>query len=363
MHLSSAHPDMDVRIFYKECSSLANNKSIHLDVHLVLAGVEERKENNVTIHNVPIELNSRLKRMWKTVNNVYKKAVELDGDIYHLHDPELLRIAMKLKRRGKKVIYDAHEDLPRQILGKDYLKFKNFVSRSVERLENRITRKLDAIVTATPFIRDRFLKINANTIDINNYPLLSEIDSTESSYEKQNKVCFIGGISKIRGITELVQAMALVDVRCALAGSISESYKEELIKEKGWENIDELGFISREISLKIKSESIAGIVTFLPLPNHINAQPNKIFEYMASGIPVIGSRFPLWVEIIEKNNCGFCVDPRKPEEIAKAIQTLKDNPELAQQMGERGRKLVNEVYNWGVEEQKLIGLYISLVRL
>lgn len=363
-HISSAHKDLDVRIFYKECSSLANQvdrNGIEFDVHLILAGVEERVQNNVTIHSVPIEHNSRLKRMWKTVNYVYEKALEIDADIYHLHDPELLRIALKLKKRGKKVVYDAHEDLPRQILGKDYLKFKNLISYSVERYENRIAKKLDAIVTATPFIKDRFTKINSKTVNINNYPLLSEIDMSDVDHPKQNKICFIGGISRIRGIRELVESLEFVDVQCAIAGSFPELFKSDIIKEKGWSKVEELGFINRDESLKLKSESIAGIVTFLPLPNHVNAQPNKIFEYMASGLPVIGSKFPLWEAIIEGNDCGICVDPENPKEIANAIQKIKDNPQMAKEMGERGKKQVKDIYNWAIEEVKLIELYRTLL--
>jgi glycosyltransferase involved in cell wall biosynthesis len=183
---------------------------------------------------------------------------------------------------------------------------------------------------------------------------------SDKTHPKQNKICFIGGISKIRGIRELVESLEFVDVKCAIAGSFPETFKSHLLKEKGWSNVEELGLINREESLKLKSESIAGVVTFLPLPNHVNAQPNKIFEYMASSIPVIGSRFPLWKEIIENNDCGICVDPQNPKEIAKAIQKIKDNPRMAKEMGERGKRQVKDVYNWNVEEVKLIELYIKL---
>lgn len=358
-HLSSAHKDRDVRIFHKECSSLASQSN--LDVHLILADVEERKENGVTIHSVQGAGGSRIKRMWQTVNFVYKKALAVDADVYHLHDPELLRIALKLKRKGKKVIYDAHEDLPRQILGKDYLKFKKTISRVVERYENRVVRKLDAVITATPFIRDRFKQIHPITIDINNYPMLKEVSTEKVTAEKENKVCFIGGISRIRGIGEVVEALSDVDVTCAIAGNFPEDFKKDLESKEGWKKVEELGFINREESLQLKAKSIAGIVTFLPYPNHINAQPNKIFEYMASGLPVIGSHFDLWKAIIEDNKCGICVDPENPESIAEAIRTIQENPKAAVEMGERGRKQVLEVYNWSVEEAKLITLYEEVI--
>ena len=359
IHLSSAHGDRDVRIFLKECSSLA--KVYPNQVHLILAGVEERTEDGVSIHSVAKVRGGRLSRMWRTVNEVSKLAIDLNGDIYHLHDPELLRIALKLKRKGKIVVYDAHEDLPRQLLGKSYLPFKSLFAILFELFENFIVKKLDGVVCATPYIADRFKKINPNTVAINNFPLVSEIDFSVVATEiKENKVCFIGGISQIRGTRQLVEAMDKTKTSLALAGVIDVAYMEELVGLKGWENVDALGFINRKQALKLKQTSIAGMVTFLPYPNHINAQPNKIFEYMAAGLPVIGSNFPLWKEIIEGNNCGICVDPTDSTEIATAIDTIANNKELAKVMGHNGSRLVKEKYNWAIEEEKLVLFYQQL---
>ena len=359
VHLSSAHPDRDVRIFLKECCSLARCFP-DAEVHLVLSGVEERVESNVHIHSVPPRTGGRVHRMWTTVNQVYQKALALDGTIYHLHDPELLRIARKLKKRGKRVIYDAHEDLPRQVLGKSYLPFRSVVSRVIEWYENRVAKQLDGIFTATPFIRDRFLKINANTIDINNYPLLSEMEFEESSRDRTN-ICYIGGLTAIRGITQLVDAMQYTQTTLQLAGTLDPAFKDALSKSEGWKNVVPKGHVSRNQALEIKQTSFAGLVTFLPYPNHVNAQPNKIFEYMASGIPVIGSNFPLWKLLIEDNNVGVCVDPENPMAIGEAIEYLRLNPELARAMGERGRYLVQHTFNWSAEEQKLVSSYKQIL--
>lgn len=361
VHLSSAHGDRDVRIFLKECISLAKVYK-NLQVHLVLAGVEERIEEGVSIHSVPTNLGGRLNRMWNTVNQVQRKALEIQGDIYHLHDPELLRIALKLKRKGKKVIYDAHEDLPRQIMGKSYLPMKGIISWCVEHFENFVVKKLDGVICATPFIAERFLKINANTTAVNNFPLESEIDFVQNTTaEKANSICYIGGISPIRGIESLVKSIEFTDVKLELAGAIAPEFRVELTKLKGWEKVNELGFIDRQTAMQLKQQSIAGIVTFLPFPNHINAQPNKIFEYMAAGLPVIGSHFPLWKSLIENNNCGICVDPSNPIEIANAINKLVKDKALAKIMGKNGQKLVKEVYNWNAEEKVLIEFYQSLI--
>jgi glycosyltransferase involved in cell wall biosynthesis len=223
-------------------------------------------------------------------------------------------------------------------------------------------KKLDGVIGATPFIAERFIKIKSNTIAVNNYPLESEIEFVQkTNSEKVNSICYIGGISQIRGIESLVKSMEFTDVKLELAGAIAPEFRAELIKLNGWEKVNELGFIDRQTSMQLKQQSIAGIVTFLPFPNHINAQPNKIFEYMAAGLPVIGSYFPLWKSLIEKNNCGICVDPSNPNEIADAINKLVNDKALAKKMGENGRKLVQTVYHWNAEEKVLIDFYQSLI--
>lgn len=81
---------------------------------------------------------------------------------------------------------------------------------------------------------------------------------------------------------------------------------------------------------------------------------------MASGLPVIGSNFPLWKEIIEQGGCGICVDPMKPEAISQAIKTIIENPEKSSKMGANGIRLVKEKYNWDAEKVKLVAFYAAL---
>lgn len=365
VHLTSVHPRNDTRIFLKECRSLA--KAGYATSLIVADGKGDNVKDGVSIFDVGAS-KGRRDRMIKTTQRVFNKALALDGAIYHFHDPELIPVGLKLKRLGKVVIFDAHEDVPKQLLGKPYLnKLARWVLSGVfGAYEAWACKCFDAIVTATPVIRDKFLTINLNSLDINNFPILGELAPASNDWsQKRNEVCYIGGIAAIRGIRVVVRAMALVGrkTRLQLGGRFSgKDVESEVKRYPGWQKVDELGFVDREGVRHILLHSVAGLVTFFPLPNHIDAQPNKMFEYMSAGVPVIASNFPLWREIIEGNECGLCVDPMNPGEIAEAIDFLVNNPAQAKQMGGRGQRAVRERYNWSIEEKKLVDLYGSLAK-
>jgi glycosyltransferase involved in cell wall biosynthesis len=362
VHLTTVHARYDTRIFLKECRSLARNG---YPVSLVVAdGKGDEVKDGISIIDVGAARN-RLDRMYFATDRVCRKAVELDADIYHLHDPELLPIGLKLKKYGKKVIFDAHEDVPKQILGKPYLSkpAKVFLSWLFQHYEAWVCRQYDAVVTATPFIRNKFLSINPRLLDVNNFPMLGELSCDLQDPGKQPQVCYVGGIAAIRGIHEVVTAMGLLHsrIRLKLGGLFTEPAVYADVKAlKGWSLVDELGFIDRPSVKQVMSQSIAGLVLFHTLPNHTNAQPNKLFEYMSAGIPVIASHFPLWREIVLGNDCGLCVDPMDPAAIAQAIDFLASHPDEARRMGENGKLAVHERYNWAAEEIKLLALYADL---
>lgn len=362
-HLTSVHQRYDTRIFLKECRSLAvAGHSVYL---VVADGKGDEAKEGVEIRDVGVS-KGRLNRMLRTTRRIFDKALAIDAEIYHMHDPELIPVGLKLKRVGKKVIFDAHEDLPKQLLGKPYLnKFSKIVlSKAFGVFESLACRKFDAVVVATPSIAEKFIRINSRTVTVNNFPLLGELSTDEVDWAaKKNEVSYIGGITSIRGISQVISAMSKVksDVRLQLGGRFSEKAVEAAAKqEQGWGRVDELGFVSREGVRDALARSVAGIVTFLPSPNHIDSQPNKMFEYMSAGVPVIASNFPLWRDIIEGNNCGLCVDPEDSQKISEAIDYLVQNPLQAESMGMNGQLAVRQKYNWSIEEKVLVGLYAQL---
>lgn len=359
-HLTSVHSHTDTRIFVKECSTLAEK---NLEVFLIAPNAPTMNKNGVNIIGVKRDSSSRIKRMLKTTNNIYKKALEINADVYHFHDPELMPIGIKLKGIGKKVIYDVHEDLPRQIFTKNWIPelLKKPISIIVEKYEEKVAKKMDGIITATEHIKKRFVKYNKNVETIYNFPSLKEMDFDFLPWEEKNGICYVGGITKVRGVFEMIEAAGLVnndkDIPLKLGGPIEDKIKVDIEKHKYWKYVDYKGVLSREEVKEVLNSSEIGLVTLHPTANYIDALPVKMFEYMSASIPVICSNFPIWRKIIEKNKCGIYVNPKNPMDIAKAINYLLDNPKIAEKMGKNGREAIEMEYNWEKEGEKLLSFY------
>lgn len=363
--LSSVHNAFDVRIFYKEARTLAQHG---YEVFYVVPHERDEVRDNVHILAVPRPAN-RLIRMTKTVWQCYRRAAVLKADVYHFHDPELLPVGWLLKKGGSKVIYDAHEDLSRDVLSKEWIPgiLRKIVAVGAGSVELKIASWLDYVVAATPSICEKFRKKGIPCVDILNLPLVSEfVDDREvhSRGNREKAVCYVGDITVVRGIRELVQAVMRAGCRLLLAGRVSSPSLTEVIEvgEKAGV-VEYLGFVEREALVdKVFRRAMAGAVLFHPVPNHVESIPNKIFEYMAAGLPVIASSFPLWKQLIEGEGCGICVDPLDVEQVAEAIRWLVNNPETAREMGERGKKAVIEKYRWDTQAKKLVELYEYLLR-
>ncbi len=362
-HITSVHPAEDVRIFQKECVSLAK---AGYDVTLVQQG-ESYEKNGVHILGFGAIASNRLQRMLFTSRKAYRKALAADADIYHLHDPELLPYGLKLKRRGKTVIFDSHEDVPADILGKEWLPV--FLRKGISRLymwyENRCFARMDAVIGVTPHICDRIRRQCARAELITNYPILE--DCPPPSFTGR-KIVFPGLVSPLWNIHTLLQALeTLPDVTLELRSrTVEEPYGSTLREMPAWKQVNFPGKVSHAEVVELLSQCSCGVALAQPCANsgwNLGTLGNtKLFEYMMAGIPVVCTNFILWKELTDRWQCGICVDPENTAEIASAIRYLLDHLEEARRMGQNGRKAVEKAYNWEVEEKKLLALYQELAK-
>ncbi|GEM82841.1 glycosyltransferase family 4 protein [Meiothermus hypogaeus] len=362
VHMSSAHPPFDVRIFHRECVSLAQEG---YPVSLVVPHQQDEVRQGVQICAVPVAKN-RLGRMFGVAWAVYKRALAEKGDIYHFHDPELIPVGLLLQLQGKKVVYDVHEDVPTDILSKDWIPkwLRSLVALGMGLLERLAGAFLSGIVAVTEPIAARFPA--HKTILLQNFPHPQEIASLQNlPYQtRPAQALYTGSITRVRGLFEMLDAMQRLPdtkLRLTLIGNFApETLEAEAAQHPGFSRTDYLGYKNRPDTLALLSSSRIGLSILHPIPSFLVSQPTKLYEYMMAGMPFVASDFPLWRASIGHNNCGLFVDPRKPDAIAQAIQWLLDHPAEAEAMGQRGRRLVAEQLNWGVEFVKLKELYHRL---
>lgn len=337
---------------------------------VVLIAPYDKEEivEGVRIRGLP-KAKDRLERTSRILWKIYKAAIEERADIYHFHDLELIPVGLLLKLRGKRVIYDVHEDYSQVLLSREWIPFwlRGIVTTMVIFEEWLGPKFFDGVVAATPYIAKRFPE--SKTLKVQNFSIIDEFSGQTCEHygERLPVVVYLGAISVPRGIREMVQAMSYLpktfEAQLWMAGRFSPTHlKEEISQLPGWDRVNFLGWQSHKDAVSILGKARLGLALLHPEPNHIKSQPNKLFECMAAGIPVIASDFPIWRKIIEGAECGILVDPFDIETVAESIKWLMEHPEEAEKMGKRGQEAVLKHYNWEIEAKKLLAFYKKIIK-
>ena len=360
-HFTSAHNSTDNRILEKECKSLAKNG---YDVYLVAAGAS-REEDGVKIVGMKGKPESRVKRLLSFSREVYKTAAGLDCDLYHFHDPELLPYGLKLSRKGKKVIFDSHEKYSDQIAVKSYLHgLAPVIAKAYLLYENYVLKRIDGVIFPCTINGVNPFEGKCRNVEIiSNVPRLDELyDKFDPAVKKTAKsICYLGSLSKNRGLTLLKNAAEKAGARLILGGFFSpEEYKEEILAS---ENVEYLGVLDRAGILDTIQRCQIGMSLLRNVGQYykIDTLSTKIYEYMSLGVPVIMQDSPYSIEVNKEHDFGVCVDPENEEEVSRAIKKLIDDPEECKRLGENGRKAVKQFFNWSMEEKKLLELYSRIL--
>ena len=366
--LTSVHPHDDVRIFYKEAKALAD--AGHEVVMIAPHDVDEQCEN-IRIISV-LKAKNRYDRIIKTTWQLFRNALKEKAHVYHFHDPELIPIGLLLQvMTGAKVIYDVHEDYPGTILSRHWMPcgLRKPVSFTFKIFENLTSRFFSAIVSATPPITQKFGSRNKNIVTVQNFPILDDLFTDNGSipwHARRDAVVYIGVLERIRGITEMIESIAIVsrngDSTLILAGKFDPPNIQTHVENMPiWQRVEYKGTVPHRDIKALLDQSRIGLVLFHPEPQYEVCYPTKLFEYMAAALPVVASDFPLWRTIVGGAGCGLLVDPLDPHAIAHAIIYLLDHPDEAEKMGKSGRKAIEHKYNWNNEKTKLLKLYDHLL--
>ena len=365
-HLTSVHPRNDIRVFYKECSSLA--KYNDLDISLVVAdGKGNVIKENVSIFDVGVSRN-RFSRIFFSTFFVFIKALNTKANIYHFHDPELIFYGYILKILGKKVVFDIHEFSYIQIKHKTWLPkyLRSTISYLYKVIEDFFCKSFDVLIVPQEEMKSYYQKVNLNTITAFNYPSRADLIDPNDFPSYQNRIknlIYVGALSDDRGFANMIVLIEDLYERDSgyklyIAGKYSDSQLEQVKYSKACEAIIMLGFLDR-ISIKNYLKCCAwGLILFNNVGQYYMANALKMFEYMSAGHILLIPDFGNWPDLNSQLSVGFNVDVKNSKNIADIIYTMDEN--IFNVFLERNISLVNEQFVWESEVQKIYDAYRTI---
>ncbi|MFH8120393.1 MAG: glycosyltransferase family 4 protein [Candidatus Aenigmatarchaeota archaeon] len=380
---------------YKMCKSLAENgfEVYALTLENPMPYIEYLKHKN-------IHLISRFTSLYEKIKGFRFSLFKLHFIFYPFFIPEVIKICKKnkiklihahrhtgaivtllAKKFGKldcKIIFDYHDPLEVENKNRD-----NLLIRIFHKIEKWICFNSNFIITQGEE-HDKLLikrwkipkeKINHiyNSVDIKIFnPRKKSRYFLNKFGIKDKTVLFVGSIVPCFGIHNLVQAAKKVvekvhKVKFLIRGVIRDKkyfewIKNEIKKNKLEKNFIWLPYLSQDEMTKLIASCDIGII--LHVKGYLiteTAIPNKIFEYMASGIPVISNNLPNLTRFVKHNYSGLVCNTDNPKELAEALIKLLKDSNLRKKLGKGGRLLCEKKFNWKIESKKLIKIYLELL--
>ena len=365
--VTSMHTWDDDRIYQRACLGLARSG---IDVHLVAtegAGVDECR-----VPVVRLTPRKGLRRRLFSSLKAVLGAGRIGADVYQVHDPDLLPWVWLLKQPGVVVIYDVHENyaaraerLPKPI--------RSVTSRLIREVEKMILRRMDGFVAVTESLAKMLADakvpstIVRNTVDAHR---LEGVLPDGAAPSKTPVIYTSGTIASDRGCRELVEAMPAVlarfpEARLMFAGRYPGGFDRVLRETAESEGVKDSvvldGMIAWEDNFKRTARAFCGCVLYARNQNAEVALPNRLFEYMYCGIPVVVEDLPELRQVVDTVGCGVLVDSRDQDSLVQGLGQLLEDRERAQEMGQRGRDAIMGEWGYQADLAKMIIFYRQLL--
>jgi glycosyltransferase involved in cell wall biosynthesis len=364
-HVISGYFRNDARVFKRQCLSL---KKAGYDVSILTCDGEPDEQ----LEGIQIFACKYKWPRWKTLlfakYQFVQKALEIDADVYQLHSPELLSLGVKLKKLGKKVVYDAHEDLSAHILEKEWLPklTRGLISFVITKYMDFVYRRIDEIISPHSHVVSVINEKMGKGILVANFPLIKPLDYNDIVPVEQRDLvlCYSGTVYSYSNQEATLSAMSYI-TNCVyeVAGYIEDQHKYALRQMSANKKVIFHDRLNQDALRKLYLRSLIGVVVYdykLNLGYKLGSYgTNKLFEYMEAGLPIICTDYTLWKEIVDEYKCGIYVQPGNVESLVSAINTINSNRSLAKEMGINSRKAAEERFNWDSENKKYLSVFQS----
>lgn len=393
--IATRHSLDDARVVHKEALSLANAGH---DVSFVLSCndryeyvrndgsvIAVGKAPNGEVIHMRFRVFGRPKRKgllgkWRTYLELSRLAAALKADVYHAHEPDLsLAIAARSKyllaKQGLRacVVHDMHEYPPGEPADKSPKLLKSPVLLMHILWDKLLMKRVDQVFTANNIVRGYALVLSYRmSVDtLYNTPSLRLFPQPATkSWPAQGEklvLCHEGSLPFDRGLKEMVEAVDYLKDKVCLRivgdvfGKERGWLRQEIEHKKLHDTIKITGWIPYAKVSEAISDCHAGLILFRDcIENRLAGPPNKLFNYMNAGLPVLSVDFPELRQIILEEECGILIHDQSVESIIDAIESILSNPESMRKMSKNGQKAVCERYSWESMERKLLLSYERL---
>ncbi len=296
-------------------------------------------------------------------------AIKEHGDIYHAHDLPSLSSAYKAAEHyGALLVYDSHELYCGQEFGK-------LEASKWKKIESNLINKTDAIITINKSIAGLLREWYGCTEPV---IIMNKVNSNVSRFGKTERIIhnllnlelsvpillYQGSITTSRNLENLIIAMKNINSKAALVFLGSGSSKEKLITLSEKNNLRQRVFFIDEVPqnelLRYTAAADIGLIPYLGVClNSYYCTPNKLFEFISAGVPILANNLPEINEIVIGEGIGLVTDFSKPESIAHSIDSMLGNKEALVNYRKRINQIIDK-YSWDCEQEKLVDLYNKL---
>lgn len=359
-HLTTRHVRDDIRVFYKMACSTAKKFDCYL---VVFDGFGNEVRDNVNIVDVGSRQGSFFTKLCQSIYRTIKISYSINADIYQIHDPELIPVALFLKAKGKSVIYDMHEHNAKQIIIKPAFgseKMRRIISKLYYFFETSFICFFDQVYVPQICMCDEFSKYNKNTFVIPNFPSIDELHQV-CCQNKRKKIIYSGAITEQRGVVNILELLDHLDdtYELHLCGNVDNSLLVCLEQHRNWNRVIFHGRLGQEQLARVYGCCGIGLIPFNNVGQYHMAYSLKLFEYMKYGMTVIMPNFGDWIPFNEKFNVGYNVQTDNSLELANAI--LQINDEKFESFFYHNIELAKTEFNWGIKENELLSKYMELI--
>jgi|GEM_PF-1649630 len=366
-HITIDHTPYDDRIYYRELWSL-----IGWADRITLVAKDEL-EPDLAYPEIEIVNFPRVKVL-KRLPYIREIVTDLQPDIIHLHEPELLLLLPYLRRKtDAAIIYDMHEPLAEVIREfsraprwKRYL--LSFILGTGER---SVLSYLDGVIHTSLPLYTSLHTANPNSTIIYNFPRLDIFEPREHTEPEEFTILYQGQIAPARGILELLEAFYHFYRReqhghLRIIGYIHPVEFEETIRQAiKYYSISHAVTLEKEIQHskmpEVLANSSVGVMALLPSRAFQKSVQGKTFEYMATGLPAIAGNYASAYQFIGNTQSGIVLEDSDPHTISAALSTLANNPDRRKKMSHNAQQAVRKQFRWDRMGERLRDFYVQVL--